>query len=369
MILMKIKLDNFYAFCDFEMNMSYPKKIVGSTIENEYLVSYPNFRYKKVIVLMGANASGKTSLGKAILDIFNFIDKKEFSRITDKISDTKRDASFTIDFVDSSGYLNRVEAVIDSSDSYRTEAIHVSVQKEKIRKTDNYETCAERFKAVDVRQKFDYIQELERIDSSNWMFEFTLSPERKKQYQLSSSDKYKDILKGTLQTLDPRIKDVIKVQESEDSYLIKYDNFSILLHDGELVDKNNVLSSGTKEGIGVANIIASIKSGEYSFVYCDEKFSHIHSETEKAFLSVLIECMKDDSQLFFTTHNTDILDMNLPKHTFAFLRRGIDDEATISCVYASDYLKKNTDSLRNAVENDLFAALPSVDAIYALAEV
>ena len=46
MILMNIMLDNLYAFNDFTLNMSYPKKIVGSTIENEYLSDFHNFRYK-----------------------------------------------------------------------------------------------------------------------------------------------------------------------------------------------------------------------------------------------------------------------------------------------------------------------------------
>ena len=34
MIIMDIKVDNIYAFKDFHINMSYPKKIVNSTIEN-----------------------------------------------------------------------------------------------------------------------------------------------------------------------------------------------------------------------------------------------------------------------------------------------------------------------------------------------
>lgn len=358
-----------YAFKDFTMNMSYPKKIVDSPIENEFLKDFPNFRYKKVIVLMGANASGKTSLGKVLLDIFNFIDKKEFTRLTDRIGNKSKKASFTMDFVDEHNFLNRVEVMIEPAEVYRSEHIHASVQKEQIRIGDNYEKCAERFQAIELISRKDYIEQLEKIDGSNWMFEFTLSPERKKQYLLSQADKYLDILKTTLITLDPRIKNVTKVKESDDSYIIKYENYSILLHDGELIDKNNVLSSGTKEGIGVANIIASVKGGDFSFVYCDEKFSHIHSETEKTFLSVMIECMGENSQLFFTTHNSDILDMNLPKHTFAFLRRSMDEENRISCIYASEYLKKNTESLRNAVENDLFASLPNDDLLYALVEI
>lgn len=368
MILMDIKLDNLYAFHNFSLNMSYPKKIVNSSIEEECLREFPNFRYKKVIVLMGANASGKTSLGKAMLDIFNFIDKKEFTRIVEHIANNKKTASFSVDFVNKA-FLYRVEALIDAAEKYRSDNVHVNVQRVEIKSGDNYEMCASRFDKVDLTSKKDYIFELEEIDGADWMFEFTLSPERKKQYSISNSNKYLEVLSNILKTLDPRIKEVSRVEESEDSYIIKYDNMTVMLHDGELLDKSNVLSSGTKEGIGVANIIASAKSGEYSFIYCDEKFSHIHSEAEKAFLSVLIECMGEDCQLFFTTHNTDILDMNLPKHTFAFLRRSMDEDSTIDCVYASEYLKKNTESLRNAVENDLFSTMPSVDKIYALAGV
>ena len=48
MIIMDMKIDNLYAFKNFHMNMSYPKKIVASTISDEYLIDRPNFRYKKV---------------------------------------------------------------------------------------------------------------------------------------------------------------------------------------------------------------------------------------------------------------------------------------------------------------------------------
>ena len=48
MIIMDLKIDNFFAFKNFHMNMSYPKKIVNSYIEDEFLVGRNNFRYKKV---------------------------------------------------------------------------------------------------------------------------------------------------------------------------------------------------------------------------------------------------------------------------------------------------------------------------------
>lgn len=70
MIIMDLTLNSIFGFMDFHINFSYPKKIVNSIIENEHLAGRPNFRYKKAVILMGANATGKTSLGKALLRIF-----------------------------------------------------------------------------------------------------------------------------------------------------------------------------------------------------------------------------------------------------------------------------------------------------------
>ena len=123
------------------------------------------------------------------------------------------------------------------------------------------------------------------------------------------------------------------------------------------------MSSGTVDGIDIAYMITSMKLNDVSFYYCDEKFANVHSEAERAFLSVFIDLLGPDRQLFYTTHNSDILDMDLPKHSFAFMRRDELDENKISCIYASAYLKKNTDSLKNAVENDLFSSAPNVNQV------
>ena len=74
MVILNIKLDNFLLFNDFTMNLSYPKKPVNSSIVDEHLADRPNFRYKKLIVLMGANATGKTALGKILMGMFCFTD-------------------------------------------------------------------------------------------------------------------------------------------------------------------------------------------------------------------------------------------------------------------------------------------------------
>lgn len=52
------------------------------------------------------------------------------------------------------------------------------------------------------------------------------------------------------------------------------------------------------------------------------------------------------NELVFTTHYLDILNLSLCKHSF-------NDDQGISIVNAATYLKRNTDSLRNAMDHDL----------------
>ena len=59
------------------------------------------------------------------------------------------------------------------------------------------------------------------------------------------------------------------------------------------------------------------------------------SYIEKEILSLMI------NELFFTTHNLDMLDLPLCKHSFNFLKK---EDHGISVVNVADYLKKNTDS-------------------------
>ena len=98
--------------------------------------------------------------------------------------------------------------------------------------------------------------------------------------------------------------------------------------------------------------------------YCDEHFSYIHSEIEKAIFGLMMERIGSNEQLIFTTHNMDMLDLNLPKHSYTFLRKEIvDGIPVVSAISASKLLKKNTDSVRSAVDNDMFGTLPDLSML------
>lgn len=369
MIVMDAHIDNFFAFKKFHMNMAYPKKIVDSYIADEFLEGRPNFRYKKVNILMGANATGKTSFGRMLMGIFNFMDKKRYESLTNYICDVKKEASFALDFITDDYVLYRIITQIapKTEEKYRSTDINTCVKKVDINVRDSYESCCKRFEKIVLTEQKNYIEELEKIKGLSWLFEYPRDEVKRYEAPSKNIESYITILEHTLKALDSSIEKVEKISSVENSFVLRTKSQDIIIQDGKIID-TEVLSSGTKSGIAIAGFVSSIINGETGFYYCDEKFSFIHSDVEKSFLSVMIECLKSNDQLFFTTHNTDILDLPLPKHSFTFLKKDLLDESQpIKCISASQYLKRSTDSLRNAVENDLFSTAPSVELIYEIA--
>lgn len=369
MIIMNLEIDNFFAFRNFCINMSYPKKIVDSYIEGEFLKERQNFRYKKVNVLMGSNATGKTSFGRMLMAIFNFIDKKEASRLTDKVTDKQREASFSMDFVVKNNRLYRLDVSIEALENEEEHPnLKACVRHVEINQRDSYESCIKRIHEIEKNMQENYMDELEKIEHMGWLFSYP-SDFMNGIVKCSENPKYPLILDYTLRALDASIEKVEKISKVKNTYVVRMKSQDVIIQDGEII-KEHILSSGTKAGIDIAHMLASISAGECGFYYCDEKFSYVHSDIEKAFLSVMIDTLKDNEQLFFTTHNMDILDMQLPKHTYTFLKKDIHDaEEPIKCVNPAKYLKRNTDSLRNAVDNDLFSVAPELELIYEIANI
>lgn len=369
MVVLDVCLDNFYAFKNFHMNLTYPKKIVGSSIKEEHLAGRPNFRYKKVNVIMGANASGKTTFGYMLRDIFNFIDKQNYNMVTDAISDCSKEASFTLDMASMNNILYRVICTITprKGDEYSSKNIKLEIHKGNILSNDSYESCVKRIEAASYSPEGNYIKELEKMGSLDWMFVYPEDTKRILRLP-DKNEKFRFVLENILRALDPSIEKVEISQDVAKAYVIRHRDKAIILQDGDRFD-TDLLSSGTKAGVEVAGVVSSLIRNRHTFYYCDEKFPYVHSEIEKAVFSLMIESLQPNAQLFFTTHNTDILDMTLPKHTFTFLRKDAEDtECPITCIDASALLKRSTDSLKNAVENDLFASAPAVDLIYEIAD-
>ena len=350
MIILDVKLNHIYGFDDFHINFTYPKKIVGSIIEDEFLEGRQRFRYKKAVVLMGANATGKTSLGKALLHIIKSV-KESNEAILRELTDSDSKAEFQIDFVNEGYTLQRISGCIESEN---TDIRYFTAE---IAEMDSYEKAVEKLKDRTNEISGDFKKLKKLIGNLEYRFAY---PEIEKTLKLANVNKQALLktLRSVIGTLDPTLTDVTAAKDLKDSFVIRRKNQEIIIQEGKLLNAD-VLSSGTAEGIDVAVFLASMLSERNCFYYCDEHFSYIHSEIEKRIFGLMLERLGRNEQLIFTTHNMDMLELNLPKHAFAFLKKEITDgKYQVSVSFASDYLKRNTDSVRSAMENDVFRSLP-----------
>ncbi len=362
MVLMDVKLSNIYGFVNFHLNFSYPRKLAVSTIENEFLSARPNFKYKKAVILMGANATGKTTLGKALNNIFNYMINGNPETIRGMIGNPHLAASFIIDFVDTL-QLNLVRFVVHYKPSLNKIANAPLVVENyysscDIRLNDSYESCV---KQIDNKP-------LMPIQSSGFSsvfrgigFRFCLAGNESivDVNVRKNRDYFLKTLRSIIQTLDPSFTSISDSKEFADSIVLKRGNNQILIQKGIPQDSKGILSTGTREGISIAILVSAIKQHLNGFYYCDELFSHIQTDIEKRIFGIMISGLGDGEQLIFTSHNSDMQDINVPKHTYVYLSRVKEEDAYyIYASSASDYLKRSTDSVRCAAENDVFSSIP-----------
>ena len=164
-------------------------------------------------------------------------------------------------------------------------------------------------------------------------------------------------MRAVIGTLDPTLSDVSLSKDLKNAFIVRRGNEEIIIQNGTLLNRE-ALSSGTAEGIDIAFFLSLLFSGKNGFYYCDEHFSYIQSDIEKRIFGLMLDHLGKNEQLIFTTHNSDILDLNMPKHSFAFLRKRSENQYKVSVMYASDILKRNTDSIHCALENDMFNSIP-----------
>lgn len=355
MIVMDVKLNHIYGFDDFTINFSYPRKLSKSLIGEEILEGRDRFRYKKAVILMGTNATGKTSFGRALLKIFSSIQEANEAILRD-LDGEGAPAEFQVDFVNGGFTLHRYTGTVDG------ENVSIRYFTAEISEMDSYEMVAE--KLVDRTDEID--GDFKKLKKAIGPLEYRFAyPEIESSLRVSDVDKKAllKMLRAVIGTLDPTLTDVSIAKDLKNSFIIRRRGREIIIQEGKLLNRE-MLSSGTAEGIDVSLFLASMLSHKSCFYYCDEHFSYIHSDIEKIIFGLMIEILGRNEQLIFTTHNTDMLELNLPKHAFAFMRKEIDDgEYKVSVTFASDILKRNTDSVKCAMENDVFASLPDTSLL------
>ena len=192
------------------------------------------------------------------------------------------------------------------------------------------------------------------------------------------------MLSAVLKTFDNTIQNVLplvtKTGKKNKSKVEKnqVEGFSILFAnndkvmidlDGDITNTNR-LSRGTYEAIRISHLLSRLvnvykeeqktRRGYDCTYFLDEKMAYTHSELEKLIVTLIISKLGRFSQFFYTTHNYDILSLDLPIHSFIFTKK---DEGVTKFIEASSVCKKNDRKLISYVKNDCFGTLPDLSLI------
>lgn len=391
MIFTRLKIDNLFCFKETVLDLTYPRKIKDSTIDHEYLEHAPNFRFKRLCIISGANASGKSSFSEVLLRIINVLCKENaYTSLLDlEAAIPDLPAIIEAEFVlptERTLYFRQITLTIHQGD------VSFDYVKVPILKNDSVQVCRDKILKVlaneSVRNAVRIVHHSDDLAINHWKQLYAdLNINDKAHQQVwgfaqsniysESSDaryieqqnhqSYKDILLAILKTFDPSI-DRITASHDEESgtvteYTIHFINkkFCKLDVDGTVDDKYaRLLSMGTYQGITVAGFVYFIlkmmqnpkASGTF---FLDEKMSYSHSEVEKAIVNLIAQKINRHSQFFFTTHNYDILEMDFPFHSFVFVKK---ENHGSEFIWADEVCNKNDRNVLPFVKANYFNTIP-----------
>ena len=382
MIILRVACDNFYMFKNFEVDFTYERKNNHYLSENDRLFAGSRIKVRKNLIVMGANASGKTTFGKLLCMIFNFIYGKDLNEGSFSIPsaryDKSKDSSFEIEFViDDTAYLLKA---CFRNDSLYTEEIF----RQKVYKSYSIQTLRKKLAESKPIKPYDTVKgwfdigcksyafaSLKKLGDPRkkvgFWFSFSELPPNSSTYLGETNVK---LLNDVLPKIDNSVISVKRLTvEGEDgesaktnSYQITFKNKEVLtIPDGDLTRCDKRLSHGMFESIDFFFTFDELSKRKGYFFYIDERLSHMHSELEAYLIYQAFSKKSFDSQIFFTTHNAELLDLNAPITSFLFFRRS--EEGFNEVIYPSEVLRKNIRSLRMHYENDYFGVLPDYSVL------
>ncbi len=388
MIFLKIRLKNIYMFKDAELDLTYKSKLPSSTIEGEWLEGFPKIRFKRVCVITGANASGKTVFGKALCLINNYINGSDVNQSNNELLNLSRimykrnrPASFEVEFITpETNQIHLLKARFDESglleESYRCA---------KLIKSKTYGNTSSELRSSEPLSEYHRNTNNHGVPLSGFSSyahstgKVGVIPDWNYRFSDANSDsKTGNFIAANIKTMcaflkafDSSIKNVEAIGDEEYRIIFR-SNETLLVDKGEIVRKNR-LSRGTLEAIEIASFYKDIQSTKEKLLhadlgimsksrtfYLDEKLAYSHTEVEKSILNLMIENLPRHSQLFYTTHNYDVLDMNLPAHSYVFMKKPEYSEFVQPEKLGYN---QNDRSLLGYVENDVFDTLPNLDSI------
>jgi energy-coupling factor transporter ATP-binding protein EcfA2 len=369
-------------FKEFELDLTYKKKISHYVARNDFIEGNDNIHVKKNLIFMGGNASGKTTLGKMLCAIYNYIRGKNTLSLLNSLYDKESSARFDIEFVvqnsafafqstfNSEGLVCEKVYRVEINKNYNIDKLRKALYLEEnlISYYSNTSNIRLGFQSYfSINNDKDTAEYFKNI-VNHMHYNFSFSEFANDNYFTSTEENNLVLLKELLQNIDPSIEKIIphlgmpKYNDIEElkTYSIYFKNGDkIEVEDGDISNlKTNRISHGTAEAIYFSALLASLERYKNGTLFVDEKLSHVHSELEIYLISKIIKREKINIQFFYTTHNTDCLDMDIPINCLAFLKR--NEYGFNEIVYPEKIFNKNDRKLRNYVQNDFFDTLPKL---------
>ncbi|EMK7712508.1 ATP-binding protein [Yersinia enterocolitica] len=403
MAFTRIKISNLYCFENTELNLSFSRQPTNSNLDGEFLDQRENFYFKKVCIISGANASGKTSFGRVLLGIQNFIDNKQLSTGNlSNLSDPNLDGFFEVDFANGADLTHNRLSVSFSKDE--SGSLNINLLKFATVNIRRHESCNSTTKRLDEiyaennvfhNDAGQFISsesqgviaafELFKSIKCSYFWHYILSENTEKTRKFLRINER--ILSAVLMTFDNTIKKVAtliakvdgkskKENQEVEGYSVTFENNDKVMIDldGEIINKER-LSRGTYESVKLAHLLSSVINSKeiqdktmlagniipnFSIYFLDERMAFAHNELEKMMVALIVSKLARHSQFFYTTHNYDILGLDLPMHSFIFSQR---NDGVTTFVDASSIVKKNDRKLKNYVINDCFGTLPDLSKL------
>lgn len=404
MILLQLQCKNFFLFRDLSIDFTYPRKLSYEITKNDALFEGSHIKVRKNIIIMGANASGKTTIGHLLCLIYNYLigrDNGPEGSLAASIYAREQDAAFTIEFaIGKTAY--RLSAAFDKeglkeeticeapiSPAYNITELREQLDRRALlhySRDDAPEQILPGFRSYLLRLKKNEI--LAALWQKNIKFWFALSSFRGEpigksglsHINIPMISRILPILDNSVEEVialvpEPQISKPLSIAEpavpytaQSKSYTIRFRNGQELtIPDGDLANiRTHRLSQGTIEALAYSSILSCLEATDGNMIFVDECLSHMHSELEKYLIWLSFLMKKENTQLIFTTHNVEICDLQLPTNAYLFLKRQKD--GTNTALWANSKLIKNDRNFRSYYENDYFDILPDYSDLITLLE-
>ena len=383
MLILSLKCTNLFMFDNFNIDFTYEKKLNHFLSRDDALFPDSKIYVRKNMIILGGNASGKTTFGRLLCAINNYMIGRELNNklsLYKAIYNKNKSSSFEIEFVigdmayyifcefDIHGikyeYIKKHKVYKSYNISKLREEIKKSEEiipykREKSIENENNDIeykpfCSKMLKDPKLEEEVNKLRE--GMGFHYWFSSFT------EQSEYSKIKISVEMINKILPKIDNSIEKVVALTGKNDdietsSYVIVFKNKEqTTIPDGDLSRvQSDRLSHGTYEVLSFLNMIEEIRKRDGSIIFIDEKMAHLHAELE-AYLIMKAFLINTDNQIFITSHNSELLELNIPNNSFVLFKRCLNGYN--SSLFVSDKLNKNDRNIRNYYENDYFGVLP-----------